>query len=135
MNDLQDNILLKTFLLMAVVALSVFAARYITNDDEIEKRVRKIENKMVKIEKIEKVEKVEKIEDNTIDMNTLALTLNSYFAENGIENTLITIVSKMDEKNCYLCTPREKETIVSIKMMYALKMGDIKKAEDFLKTK
>jgi hypothetical protein len=66
-----------------------------------------------------------------IDPNDLAKALKQYAGDSQLEDTLISIVSKMDQ--CKPCTKKETKAWLQIKMMLALKAGQRKAADKYMK--
>lgn len=65
-----------------------------------------------------------------VDPNELAMALKKYSSDSQFEDTLLSIVSKID---CKKCSRKEQKTIVQVKMMMALKAGKQKTAEKYMK--
>jgi len=66
-----------------------------------------------------------------VDPNELAMALKKYSSDSQFEDTLLSIVSKID--GCKKCSRKEQKTIVQVKMMMALKAGKQKTAEKYMK--
>jgi len=145
--QMQEKILLKVFLAIAIAFSSFMTMRYIFREDKIyriDRRMKNIEENIKKV-KVEKLEKVEKNDSNKtelqvgqiaadpqVEINTIMYTLNRYFADHGIEETLINLILKIDENKCENCTQQDKETILQVKMMNFLRQGNIKEATKIL---
>ena len=141
-DQIQNSILLKVFLAMAIAFSSFMATRYIMREDKIYNIGQKIDILEKKIETKEMKEKNEeekkqeinekKVEGEETELNAVVSMLNKYFSEHGIEEALLNIVLKLDENKCDQCTQQDKETILQIKMMNSLRQRDIKSATFYL---
>ena len=137
-DNIENNILLKVFLVLTVLGVSLLAAKFILTEKGIENRINNIEEKVnSKPEKEVKETKEVKKKDNkdptcSVEIASIIQTLNNYFSERGLEDTLVNIISKQDGSKCTLCTPKEKKAILQIKMMLQLRVGNIKKAEEIM---
>lgn len=135
-DQIQNSILLKVFLAMAIAFSSFMATRYIMREDKIYNIGQKIDILEKKIETKEMKEKNEEekkqVEGEETELNAVVSMLNKYFSEHGIEEALLNIVLKLDENKCDQCTQQDKETILQIKMMNSLRQRDIKSATFYL---
>lgn len=149
--QMQEKILLKVFLAIAIAFSSFMTMRYIFREDKIyriDRRMKNIEDEIRKKENFETVGKLEKAENNKtelqvgqvgqtitdqqVEINTIMYTLNRYFADHGIEETLVNVILRVDENKCENCTQQDKETILQVKMMNFLRQGNIKEATKIL---
>jgi len=50
----------------------------------------------------------------------------------NIEDKLVRILVKMDEKKCRRCSKKDKKVILQLKMMHSIRMGEVEDAQEYL---